>query len=198
MRFIDAYPEFAHDPVYNNGAGPRKGDWIQTFTGKQFWPLDARPEGVCIEDIAHALSNLCRFGGHCREFYSVAQHSVLVARHSVEYNTKQCLLHDATEAYLVDVPRPIKKSLPEYQVIEEHLARVIGERFGIVLNTLDQYTHLADECALRTERRDLMATPPRPWAEDNRAQPWPEKITPWPPKKAERVFLAAAKKLGIR
>jgi hypothetical protein len=176
----------------------RKGDWIQTFTGKQFWPLDARPEEVCIEDIAHALSNLCRFGGHCREFYSVAQHSVLVARHSVKYNAVQCLLHDATEAYLVDVPRPIKKSLVTYQEIEAALADVIGKRFGVCLKPLYVLTHLADECALRTEQRDLMAKPPRPWAENSWVETWPEKITPWSPKKAERVFLAAAKKLGIR
>ena len=57
----------------------RVGDWIQVYTGGQFWPLDPRPEEIHIEDIAHALALTCRFTGHCREFYSVAQHSLLVS-----------------------------------------------------------------------------------------------------------------------
>lgn len=62
-------------------ADDRRGDWIQTFTGRRFWPLDPRPEDVCIEDIAHALSLKCRFGGHCTRFYSVAEHSVHVSNY---------------------------------------------------------------------------------------------------------------------
>ena len=59
----------------------RKGDWMQTYTGRQFWPIDPRANEVHIEDIAHALSMMCRYNGHCRTFYSVAEHSVLVSQH---------------------------------------------------------------------------------------------------------------------
>jgi uncharacterized protein len=87
----------------------RTGDWIQTYTGKQFWPLSPLPEDIVIEDIAHALSMQCRFGGHVRTFYSVAQHSVHVSLLVEPQYALWGLLHDAAEAYLVDLPRPIKK-----------------------------------------------------------------------------------------
>ena len=87
----------------------RVGDWIQTMSGVIFYPLDPRPEEIRIEDIAHALSHQCRFAGHCREFYSVAEHSVRVSRELPQEFMLWGLLHDASEAYLVDLPRPIKR-----------------------------------------------------------------------------------------
>lgn len=85
--------------------------WIQTFSGRQFFPLEPRVEDVCIEDIAHGLSNLCRYAGHCECFYSVAQHCLLVSRVVPREHALRGLLHDASEAYLIDVPRPIKHSI---------------------------------------------------------------------------------------
>ena len=78
----------------------RRGDWIQTYLGIQFWPLDPRPEEVMLFDIAHSLSNMCRFTGHCREFYSVAQHSVIVSQNVPREDAAWGLLHDASEAYM--------------------------------------------------------------------------------------------------
>src|SRR5580704_6503205 len=89
-----------------------KDRYLSTYTGKKFFPYDPRPEQICIEDIAHGLSMLCRFVGQCRFFFSVAEHSIAVAR-LLPTNLKLFgLLHDASEAYLADLPRPVKAGLP--------------------------------------------------------------------------------------
>ena len=110
----------------------RKGDWIQTFTGRAFYVLDPRPEDVDIEDIAHALSMQCRFAGHCREFYSVAQHSVTASWLVPPEDALWGLLHDAAEAYVVDLPRPIKRAwqLESYGIIDRDVALPPGEQVG--------------------------------------------------------------------
>lgn len=84
---------------------------------------------ICIEDIAHALSLQCRFSGHIPEFYSVAQHSVLVSKLVPQTLKLQALLHDASEAYLVDIPRPIKKGLNNYNLLEHKLMLAIAAKF---------------------------------------------------------------------
>ena len=183
----------------------RKGDWQQTFTGRQFWPCDPRPEDVCIEDIAHALSMQCRFAGHCRTFYSVAEHSVRVAweveRHELATNgryglslyvlTLAALLHDASEAYCVDVPRPLKPYLTGYKEIEHGVMLAIEEWAGIGTNgrysvCADPAIKRADEMILATEARDLMKIT-RPW--HLKAEPLSAVITPWSQSIAEREFL---------
>ncbi len=114
----------------------RDGDWIQTFTERQFWPLDPKPEDVCIEDIAHSLSLTCRYGGHCKRFYSVAEHSIHVAT-GVEMGggdyleCLRALLHDAGEAYLCDIQRPIKPFIIGFAEIEARVEEAIGEAFNI-------------------------------------------------------------------
>src|SRR4051812_6540197 len=90
-------------------AKQQKGDWMQTISGKAFFPLDPRPADVDIQDIAHALAFQCRFGGHVKEFYSVAEHSVRVSLICAHEDAKWGLLHDATEAYLSDIVRPVKR-----------------------------------------------------------------------------------------
>lgn len=112
--------------------------WIQTYTGRQFWPLDPDPEHVDILDIAHALSNVCRFTGHVSRFYSVAEHSVRVCRRVRELGGDTqtqlwALLHDASEAYLSDIARPVKRQ-PEfvpYRAAEARLQYAICVRFGL-------------------------------------------------------------------
>lgn len=113
------------------GAGGRRGDWIQMHSGIAFWPMDPRADEVRLEDIAHSLSLLCRFGGHCSRFYSVAEHSVHVARLCSPEVALWGLLHDASEAYVVDLPRPIKRQLPEYAEIEGLVQFAIAEHFGL-------------------------------------------------------------------
>lgn len=186
--------------------GPRRpercGDWIQTASGVQFWPLDPRPEDIRLDDIATALSKICRWGGHidAEGIFSVAQHSCLVAMHVEWRFKKQALLHDAHEAYIFDAPRPVKRYLINYDIIALRLDAAIGDRFGIELVDLPGEVKAADERSLATERRDLIVR--TDWeltgAQGGRVMPWPGKIACWEPEQARRAFLGLAWRLGIR
>lgn len=166
--------------------------WIQTATGKQFWPLEARPNEVSIHDIAHALSNLCRFTGHTAEFYSVAQHSVLVSQAVPAEDALWGLLHDATEAYINDLNRPVKYSagLETYRAIEHNLMRVIAQRFGLDPE-MPRSVAEADDRMLLTERRDLLPfSDAAGWQVSDECVPYPAKIIPWTPRMAKTAFIA--------
>lgn len=164
-------------------------DWIITYTGRVVYPLDLRPEDVCIEDIAHALAHQCRWGGHTRQFYSVAEHSVRVALICPRQHRLWGLLHDAAEAYLVDVPRPIKATdeLRAYRLAEHNAMRAICEAFGLPLE-MPEVVREADDILLATEARDLLPPELRErWSHP--AAPIPFPITPRTPELAERQFL---------
>ena len=176
----------------------REGDWIQTYSGIQFWPLDPRPEEVWLKDIAHALSNQCRFAGHCLSFYSVAQHAILVSRSVPKEYAIWGLLHDAAEAYLVDLPRPIKNHSTlgnHYRRAEEYLMRTICTRFGLPVEE-PWSVRIADNRVLMTEKRDLLSRSLALWAEPQ-VEPLVATIRPWQPRTAERKFLLEATILGI-
>ena len=165
----------------------RSGDWIQTFTGRQFWPLDPRAAEVDITDIAHALSMLCRFGGHTREFYSVAEHCVRVSLACDSTDALAGLLHDAAEAYVVDVPRPLKRHLLGYREIESGVHYAVCERFNIDPG-MPASVFNADQVLLATEARDLMSRPPNAWAP--MPDPLPDRILdPLPPYRAKDWFM---------
>jgi hypothetical protein len=106
------------------------GNWIMTYTGKHFTPFDPKIEAIDILDIAHALSNICRFGGHCSEFYSVAEHSILVSVLCPPELKLAGLLHDAAEAYLGDIPTPLKSLA--FRGAEIKLMEVIYRKYGCV------------------------------------------------------------------
>jgi hypothetical protein len=120
----------------------RVGDWMQTFTGMQFWPLDPRPDDVCIIDIAHSLSMLCRYGGHTTRFYSVAEHCCHMCDSATVDNKLWALLHDAGEAYLSDVIRPIKPFLTNYKEIENRLMKVICDSYSLPTERPQEVTDL--------------------------------------------------------
>ncbi len=141
----------------------RKGDWIQTFSGHPYWPMDPRVEDIHVVDIAHALSNLCRYTGHVRTFYSVAEHSVWVSMLVPPEHAFCALLHDAPEAYVNDLARPLKYQLPEYRATEQLNWLVIAERFGLPKEQ-PECIHEADQMMLRAERRQLMAPCPKDWS----------------------------------
>lgn len=106
------------------------GRCLRTYTGKKVDIFDPDPESICIEDIAHALSNICRFAGHVPEFYSVAEHSYLASLLAKPEHELAALMHDAAEAYMVDLPRPVKMEMPEFSIIEDKLMKVIAKKFG--------------------------------------------------------------------
>lgn len=169
---------------------PTHTDWVQTFTGKQFWPLEPRIDDICIEDIAHALSNLCRYGGHTECFYSVAQHCLLVSQILPKEHALRGLLHDASEAYLIDVPRPIKHSIgmEAYRIAEKRLQGMIYKRFGLYPQEPD-CIKIADRQLLRTEQRDLMKPAPAEWQDVRVGALESLTIEPLLPHAAERAFL---------
>jgi hypothetical protein len=166
----------------------RRGDWMQTFTGRAFWPLDPRPEDIDPADIAHSLSMLCRYGGHVSRFYSVAEHCVLMSRAVSSENALWALLHDATEAYLVDLPRPLKRSMPKYQDVELVLMWSIAARFGIPADEPGEVRE-ADNRILHDERAELMRESPWPWTAIEDVEPLGVPILGWRPGLGEQLWL---------
>lgn len=138
---------------------------ILTSKGYEFCFLDWDGFANCydIQDIAHALSHLCRFTGHTREFYSVAQHSVYVSRIVPPQHALAGLLHDAAEAYLGDVSSPLKALLPDYKKLERCFEAQIFEHFGLPAE-LPPEVKQADQTMLATEMRDLMPVTARDMA----------------------------------
>lgn len=176
----------------------RSTDWIMTASGRPFWPLEPRIEDVWIEDIAHHLAHQCRFSGACREFYSVAQHSVLVCEEVVVASSERdrvvnglyALLHDASEAYLVDVPRPLKHDpqFASYREAEATLQMVIHQAFGLSPWDEPALVKTIDRRMLRTEQRDLMPPPALLERRDD-VEPFPVTVEPWDPLEARTRFL---------
>lgn len=156
----------------------RRGDWMQTFTGLAFYPIDPRPDEIEPTDIAHALSMLCRYGGHVTRFYSVAEHCVLMSHAVAPENALWALLHDATEAYMQDLIRPIKRMMPEYCEAEDRLMGIIAERFGISPDCPAE-VKAADNRILLDERAALMNLKPRPWAAVEHLTPLGVPILGW-------------------
>ena len=162
-------------------------DWIQTYTGRMVRPLTPSPEDFDIRDIAHSLSMLCRFNGHCLRFYSVAEHSVRVSRILPEPLRLWGLLHDAGEAYVTDLPRPVKGQLPQFRELEDRILEQVAQTFGLSW-PMPEPVKAADNTLLATEARDLMAPAPADWHLGT--APLDARITvPLGPEAAERLFL---------
>lgn len=170
-----------------------RGPWIETYTGIKFYPLDPKPEDINIYDIAHSLSMLTRFNGHCEEFYSVAQHSVLVAELVYKMtgslvDARWGLLHDATEAYIGDMTRPLKSVMPQFKEIENKIMNCICDVFFLP-HEQPLVVKQADNILLATERRDLLPVSNNIWSP--LPMPLDTIIYPVSSESARRMFMDA-------
>lgn len=160
-----------------------RGDWIQTYvTGTAFYPIDPDPNDVHIEDIAWSLSMQCRYTGHCRWWYSVAEHSMLVAQAVPKEYRFIALMHDATEAYLADIARPVKGYIAGYKEAEIRLwDQAIAPRFNLPLFAdIPPIVKEMDTRILLNEKELLLGPEPQPWAVEGDPIPDLDFVFYWP------------------
>lgn len=169
--------------------------YISTFKGNRFYPAEPRIDGIDIEDIAHGLAYQCRFNGQTSAFYSVAQHSLMVADLVPPALHRAALLHDAAEAYLGDMVKPLKVLVPEFGHIEAGVTHLIARAFGVDFSDYDTIKR-ADLVALATEKRDLMPNSTEPWSYLSGIAPLAAVIKPMDPQQAKDAFLAAWHRCG--
>jgi hypothetical protein len=173
--------------------------WTQTYTGQKFNAARPDPAAINIFDIAHALGNIGRFMGHTREFYSVAQHSVLVSKQCAPEDALWGLLHDATEAYVGDMPKPLKVQaiMDGYCAAEDRVTEAIQVAFNLPAlppgKHMPDSVKVADVRALFTEKRDLLL--PLDWGFN--VGPYKDVIVPEPPYVASTRFLDRFIELAI-
>jgi len=165
--------------------------WIQTYTGQVFQPLSPKPETINITDIAHALSMICRFNGHTRRFYSVAEHCVVMSQMVPPQYSLDALMHDAAEAYIADVARPIKPLLGGYKAIEDSLLAAIYHKYSLTLSDkAKDAIEVSDLRMLMTERQQLMSIHAPEWESLKDIEPYEIELQCWSPEEAEYQFYA--------
>jgi hypothetical protein len=161
--------------------------WIQTFSGLKFHLFKPEMNEYRIEDIAHSLSNICRFGGHTKRHLSVAEHSYHVSLLCPEGMELAGLLHDAAEAFYGDIPSPLKDNIPDLKFLERTCQRIIFEKFcGI--SDKPPYVLQADRLMLNIEARDLLGPALDGWYGEVESGNL-GLIKTWVPEEAERMFL---------
>jgi hypothetical protein len=166
--------------------------YFQTYNGKHVHPLSPSQDEIVIEDVAHSLSQQCRFLGHTHSLYTVAQHCVLVSEMVPPGDALWGLLHDASEAYLGDLPAPVKRDpqMEFYRIAEERLLTCIARKFGMPPE-IPRSVMQADKILLATEFRDVTTVDDLDWiiAECGCEPAKGLRIMPWHPTVAERSFL---------
>lgn len=164
--------------------------WIQTYCGMHFDLVMPTKDMICIPDIVHALSRLCRFTGHAKTFYSVAEHCCKMHDHAAFMYADptmayEALLHDAHEAYVGDVSAPLKRLLPGYKELQERVDLLIRSKYGLSSHMPDAIRQM-DLAILMTERNSLFEMQPAWFPKD--PEPLPVEIECWQPGKAELEF----------
>ena len=171
-------------------------DYICTYLGNRFYPLEGRIDQIHLEDIAHGLAFQCRFNGQTSAFFSIAQHSLIVADVVSELHPElrlAALLHDASEAYLGDVVKPLKILLPNYKELESRVENDIAVAFGLE-SLMHPLIKNADMVSLATEKRDLMPHSAEDWSYLEGFEALPTPIEPMSPEQAKRAFLIEVNK----
>lgn len=164
-----------------------RGMFISTFSGAEFYVDECNIEDIPISDIAHALSMNCRYNGHVQKFYSVAEHSVLVSKLCDPEDALWGLMHDVTEAFVPDIPRPFKHLIHGFQEFEDRLAVQMARYFGLPEEMPESVKYI-DKHIVGSEARVLFPTAPD-WVQFYDDVCPAQKIMCLPPKDAERAFL---------
>lgn len=189
-----------------DGVTWHRGDWMQTYTGRRFYPLSPRAEEIDPLDIAHSLAHLCRYNGHVDRFYSVAEHCVLM---SLVMPTRElaleALLHDGSEAYVGDMVRPLKHTpeMAPYRLAEDFVMDAIAERFGLPVDRDGHHSKAAEVAdadlrILLTERTALLShyKPSDRWNVDG-MEALDVEIMALQPYGAKQAYLARLESLGV-
>lgn len=172
----------------------KAAEFIETYTGRMFKPLYPDPRAVSVIDIAHALANQCRYSGHTIWHYSVAHHSCLLAQYTEQVLKRpaieclQILMHDAPEAYLVDIPRPVKQYMPEFRKWDHGINDAVREWLGVAHLPIPDYQDELDSRIISDERAQLMSDSGNDWGHAAR-HPLDIIISRWSPEHAEQQFL---------
>ena len=174
--------------------GTVSGATILTADGIYF-NFEAPTEGFSLNAIARGLANTCRFGGQCDRFYSVAEHSIHVSRIVPEHMAIIGLLHDAAEAFVGDMPKPLKELLPDFKAVERRIEAALFRAFGLPEDLPGEIKH-ADRAMLATEQRQLMQNRDH-WKWTGQAVPLEIELECWLPQRAYEAFVARAKELGL-
>lgn len=170
--------------------------WMQTFSGEAFYPLSASADDIEIVDIAHALGMVCRYAGHVRKFYSVAEHCVHLSHTVAPEHALWALLHDAAEAYVGDMVRPLKHEMPAYQQLEDRLISVIAIRFGLQGEMPEQVKE--HDTRIVVDEREQLMTPSRlPWSLLDGFAGLGVTVHGWDPQRAEEEYLRRFNQLTV-
>jgi len=190
------------DRVTDSAAVGCVGSSIKVSAGHYVDLAFPKPEAIDLQTIANALSRICRFGGHCPQFYSVAEHSLHATYAALRDGLvgealRAVLMHDATEAYLGDIVRPLKQMLPVYEVLEERMERAIGARYGIDFKRWRSVIMDYDNRVLKAEKMEFWPDDEQNWTGFNTIQAAPVQFIFCEPQVARRRFLQMATALKI-
>lgn len=166
----------------------KRGSFVTTYSGARFFVDECNIQDIPIEDIAHALSMNCRFNGHLEKFYSVAEHSVIVSELVSDEDALSALLHDVSEAFVPDMPRPFKCMIEGFDAYEERIQKAVAEHYGTKY-PLPEHVQWVDKNIVRTEAEELYKSPPS-WVEYYDQVCLKGMIVGHPPKIAKEIFLA--------